>query len=223
MSARSAVNVAKPKTPPPQYTALDILLATSHVNMFWPKNREDLLITHPELRKYKELQNVSGNPRQLLFVYFFACKWSPGQVLQSEADRITLALKAAWGRHIPKEIDEPYRNKQWGAQMQLAINVMRSFEPDVRTRMRLIFRRSVENVTRLMEENADTVKTWDEKLKYFKTLEAGMDILHKNQRYIEEGSFGITEATDDQFDSFEEGEVMEELMREERSSKQLPR
>lgn len=205
------------KFPAPQFTQLEILLATSQYNMFWPKNREDLLITHPELRKYKELIAISDNSRRLLFVYFFACKWSPAQVLQSEAERLDLALRAAWGRHIPKEIDEPYRNKQWGAQMQLAINVMRSFEPDVRTRMRLIFRRSVENVTKLLEQDADSVKTWDEKLKYFKALEAGMDILHKNQRYIEEGAFGITEVTDEQFDSFEEGEVMEDLMREQRS------
>lgn len=199
--------------------SVDFLMATRLYNMFWPKNREDLLITYPELRKFKELQAVSDNTRKLLFVYFFACKWSPAQFLQSEAERIELSLRAAWGNQIPKEIDAPYRNKAWGPVMQAAITRMRAFEPEVHVRMKLIFKRSMERVTRLLEaDDSNTPKSWKEKREFFDALKVGLSILHDHQKYIEEGAFGVTDVTDDQFDDFGEGEVMEELMRESRSS-----
>ena len=131
--------------------------------------------------------------------------------LQDPQDRIEFALKAAWGKRIPNEIGDKYRNRQWGADVEAAIAMMRVFEPAARGRIKAIFTVNLERVQALLEDGVDDLETWKQKTEYFEALKKGTELIQAMLPLVEHASFGMVE--EDEIVE-EDGEVMDALQRE---------
>lgn len=190
-------------------TSIDALIATGRYSLWHPTSKGDLLLDYPDLRDVKEFMDV-GNPSKMLFVWFYACKTSRARELHDDTLRIKYALRAAWGPKPPKDIQEAFVNKKWGAVMQKAIDQMRTYEPEPRMKMKLICSQNLERVKQMLESNKDNKPSdWKETENYFSAIKQGVLLIQQLQPHTEFAALGVVEKTREQEE--EEGAIMEWL------------
>lgn len=197
-------------------TRSQYLMATRRYSMWWPKGKSDLLLDYPQLRKVKAFLALENN-MDMLFVWFYACRISPiVEHIKDDKKRIELAIKEVWGKNPPKHVREKYPNRQWSEDVAKAIASMRSFLPDARIRMRLIFSSNLDRIQKMLEEDSEPVITWKQKREFFEAVKAGNELLHDLLPMVEEGAMGVVEVEGDE--EYADGEVMAILTREARTS-----
>lgn len=188
---------------------IDRLLATGRYSMFNPTSTGDLVLDYPELRKVESFSNTKLKPRQMLFVWHYACRASRSQELVDDKDRIRYAVIKAWGKEFPQPIMDQYLSRQWGAEVEAAIRDMRGFEFGPRVRMKLQCAQVMERVEALLGQPAPPAKEgWGARNEYFKAVAAGMALQRELLPYTEHNAFGISVVDEDEE---EEGEVMDRL------------
>jgi hypothetical protein len=186
---------------------IDELMATQRYQLWNPNSKGDLLIEHPELRKVASFMSLT--PRKMLFVWWYACKWSPAMKLVDDKDRIGYSLFRAYGKRVPKDIDETFHKHTWGEEVSQAIADMSGFEPGPRVMMKLMCQDIMDKVKSILSEPAPSNGDWSEAKEYFQALKLGQDLLNGLLPYIEKNAFGIT--VSDKTEEEEEGEVIEWL------------
>lgn len=159
----------------------------SRYALYWPTDRGDLLAQFPELRKIPAIQNLAAKPKELLFVWFYACKSSPAVKLHGEKARLNLALRAVHGDPIPEPYASKHANGIFPPEVAEAITAMRKFEPGANVRMRLLYERMMENSIKLVDIDVETlkVKDWTEQKNYLMAVEKSMAIVAMAKTGIE--------------------------------------
>lgn len=190
-------------------TAVDEMIATKRFQMFNPTSKGDLRMDYPELWKIESFAAL--NPKKMLFVWWYAARWSPTMNITDEKDRIAYSLYRAYGSKLPKDIEEPYLKKNWGDEIAKAIADMRGFEPMPRVIMKLTCMDLMDKVKRLLgqaapEEGENGIE-WSDVKEYFQAVKLGMEVQNNLLPFTEHSAFGITqvESTEEE----EEGEIIE--------------
>ena len=186
---------------------IDALLNLHPYSMWQPKSKLDLFLDFPDLRTVPALKLDS--PKKLLFVWYYACRCSRAKELNEKRERITYAVKMAWGKRPPKDILEAYLEERWGKAVEEAISAMRTYEPEPRMIMKLMAGEQIIRIKQMMEDRTDEPKTWDEKLAYVKFTKAAFEQLRDLQPLTEPAALGITIKTGEQ--THDEGMAMSEV------------
>lgn len=184
---------------------VDELLANERYQMFRPLSKADLRMDYPELWKIPSFAEL--NPKKMLFVWWYAARWSPTMMLVDDKERIAFSLYKTYGKKVPKDIEEAYLKHNWGDTLAQAIADMRGFEPMPRVILKLICADLMEKAKTLLGKPAPAGNEWGEAKEYFQAVKLGMDVLNNLLPYTEHNAFGITRAEDTEED--EEGEVIE--------------
>ena len=190
--------------------ATEYLMLRRRYSLFWPKSKNDLLSDYPDLRKVKAFSDL--NPRQMLFVWFYACRISPVvETIQDDDDRIKECIREAWGKNPPREVVDKYSMRQWGQEVTRAITAMRAYVPDARIRMKLLTMEAIKKVQALLDAPVDELVTWPQKKDYFEALGSGMARIKEMIPIVEENGLGVIDQ--DQIE-YGDGEVMAEIMQD---------
>jgi hypothetical protein len=96
-----------------------------------PSNR-DLRIEYPELADIEEFKTLSQ--RELLFVYYYSCKASSFVHTKEKGKRVDEAINKTWGSSMPIPEYRDYTSFKFPERVQMAIERMRLFQPEVRKR-----------------------------------------------------------------------------------------
>ena len=179
--------------------------------MFTPGTKADLLTEYPELRSVEAFMQLSGSPKKMLFVYYYGSKMSRGRELVSDEDRITFAIRMAWGAKPPKEIMETYPVRKWGKDVSAAIHAMAGYEPEPRIAMKLTCMKLIGRVKALLDiPPPPDASDYNMVSKYFSMLKDGMALMDTLTPMTEHAAFGVTEKRESTLRE-EEGAIMEIL------------
>lgn len=173
---------------------IESMLATRRYSMFFPGSRNDLLLEYPDLRSIPSIKKVGDKPKELLFVWYYACKASPAMALVDDRSRIEFALKAVWGDPVPADVHSRFINHKWGETVSMAIDDMRKFELGPRVMSKLIVERTIRNIAKLLDVDADSIASndWDTKKAYMDVAVKGTQALMGLQAKAD-GDFGVRE------------------------------
>lgn len=173
-------------------TEIDALLQENAYSMFMPNDRNDLLTDYPELQKVPSLRAIK--PKEVLFVWYYACKASPGvRKLHTEKERIEFAVRAAWETPT-KEMLEKYGNKKWGQAIDQAISDMRRYELQPRIINKLLCERIQRNIQDVIDTDMSMAVAWGDKKDALAAMDKAMDMLPRCIK-LAEGDFGIVEGS----------------------------
>lgn len=190
---------------------IDDLLATRRYSMFFPGTRNDLLLEYPELRGIPSIRKAGDKPKDLLFVWYYACKASPAMELVDDKARIEFALKAVWGDPVPKDVHARFISHKWGEEVSAAIDDMRRFELGPRVRAKLLLERALDNMTALVDKSKYEVASMDIDDQKNYTAIVGKVLSDIMPRIKEmEGNYGVRELGESEY---KPGEVMMNLHR----------
>lgn len=177
---------------------IDHLLATRQYSMFHPTSKGDLLIDYPELKQVPSFMALIGNPKKMMFVWYYACKASDARLLTDDSDRIQFAIRSAWHDKAPKEVTDGYPQHKWGMPMQKAIDDMRVFEPGPRIRLKLMCAQAIGELQELLDKGAGSLTDWDERKNFVQTTKMSLELISDLLPRIEERALGIAERTNEQ-------------------------
>lgn len=193
-------------------TDFDELIAKGRFQLFYPTSKGDILVDYPELRKVPSFMALT--PQQMIFVWWYAARWSPARELQEDKDRIAYAMRKAWPM-TPSDILKHYPEREWGAKVDAAIRDMMSYEPLPRVMMKVTCQRIIGKIKRVTEIDEPKFQDFKDKTEFFRATEAylramktGIDMLDSLLPYTEKGAFGVVEVYDNEP---EEGEDRERL------------
>lgn len=122
--------------------------------LFAPKSARGLRVDYPELSKYEELRSIMQ--KELLFVWYYACKSSPLFNFDGpQKVHIEKCMKAA-----KLVIDDPAKKAKFmagnfPAKVQAAIEVMYNFEPAARIVAKLEALKDIEDLKRMTSLELD--------------------------------------------------------------------
>lgn len=168
------------------------MLATRRYSMFMPGNREDLLVEYPELQDIPSFNALKGKPKELLFVWYYACKASPAMELNSHGERVEFALESVYKGKPPAEVIQRYKDKRWSPEIARAIPDMQGFELGVRVKQRLMVEFTLNNLLKIINVNVDELLTMEEKKEYADFAEKAMKVI-ANITQKAEGNYGVKE------------------------------
>lgn len=171
------------------------LIASGQFSWCHPTSKGDLLLDYPMLREQQVFMDLDS-PRKLLFVWFYACKASRARELPDDKERIRYALMCAWGTKWPKEVNT-FIDGRWGKEVQDAIAVMRDIEPGPYIMRRVMCARDIDRVRRMLAEEPMENLPPDEKLKFFKAVQGGYELLDQLLAKVQEGSSGVVKKTEE--------------------------
>lgn len=169
------------------------LLATRRYSMFMPGSRDDLLLEYPELQDIPSMNALRGKPKELLFVWYYACKASPAMELTSHGERVEFATNAVYRGKPPLEVVQRYKDKRWSPEIARAIPDMQAFELGVRVKNRLILEKMQNDILFIIgSKDAMHIKNTEEQKQY-------LDLCVQAQKFIAtstkqaEGGFSVKE------------------------------
>lgn len=165
-------------------------------SLFMPTDKGDLMLDYPELRSVPSFKPLQSKPKDMLFVWYYACKASPGIDLHG-VDRITFAVKAAFGERVAKDLLTRYQNKQWSSEVDAAIADMRRYEPSVRIQNKIHATRLLRNLNFIssIDFELDPPVGWDDKRKAIAAIKEAAELIPVIQKLVE-GDLGVVDITD---------------------------
>lgn len=161
--------------------------------MFMPGSRDDLLLEYPELQDIPSMNALRGKPKELLFVWYYACKASPAMELNSHGERVEFALQAVYKGKAPEEVVLRYKDKRWSPEIGRAIPDMQAFELGVRVKNRLLLEKMQNDILFIIgSKDARGISDTEEQKEY-------LDLCVQAQKFIAtstkqaEGGFSVKE------------------------------
>ncbi len=192
----------------------DELIAKGYYQLFRPTGKADLLADYPELRGVASFAALS--PPKMMFVWWYAARWSPAQVLRDDKDKVRYCVMKAWDRP-PKDIMEKYVAHQWGAEVSEAIDDMRGFEPLPRVVMKATCMDLMDKVKGMLSMREPTKGDFPDVQDYYKAVgeylkavKQAVDLQNTLLPYTEHNAFGVTRM--ERSIEEEEGEIAEWLL-----------
>lgn len=121
--------------------------------LFAPKSERGLRIDYPELRNYKEFDI---RPKELLFVWYYACKSSPYFNLDIPEKEIVKKCIEASGLYFSDPVKKTeFLEGRFPDKIKLAVQTMNSFEPSARIKAKLDAARNYSNYMKLTKLELD--------------------------------------------------------------------
>lgn len=190
--------------------SVEDIIAERQWTMFYPMSKAEIFLDYPELAKLPEFMALAGKPKQLRFVWFYACKASRARELHDDSDRIRYALLAAWDLEVPKEIETKYMARKWPDNVSKAIEVMRGYEMEPRLVRMISAQKMLRTVTTIVNRKppAEGAK-WSEVGDYLDALKKAQALSDSLAQFTEPYAFGVSPKKKEQV--LEEGTIMERL------------
>lgn len=154
--------------------------------IFKPSNK-DMMAEYPELREYPEFYTIRN--LELRFVWYYSCKSSP-YIKYSERERAIVSLKES---QLEPTLDEKqrvnYLNSQFPDNIVAAINKMRTFLPNIRSRAKAITNTMLDNIEKMVEVSEEQFAEFDvsEKTKYAALVKNVTEFLPDIVKRVEDG------------------------------------
>lgn len=178
----------------------------SKIYLFGPKNKKDLKHQYPELGNFPEFKNLTT--AELLFVWWYANQTSPLVTDDNLSDkmRIAFAFTEAFGTKSNDAVYDKrktdYYSSNFPSHISIAIDVMRSFNPTVRARSRMMVEKILANYEKLVDikisdfetKNDDGSKeiNWTGRNNYVTSTKNISDTLPQLINQVEQG-FGVSD------------------------------
>ena len=178
-----------------RWKSMDQVLAESEYSFFAPIDLRNLLDDYVELRDVPAIMAIAHKPLYVLWVWYFACRASPGMRLHSEKERIEYAIRMVWPDAPPGDIRDltklfTTRDKE----LEDAVIAMRNFRPEGRFMMHVACEQTIRIAKAIMNNDPEEIKTitdWGDKKKAIEAHRAALDMMHDAMQKSEHG-FGIT-------------------------------
>lgn len=107
------------------------------------------------LLNVEEFKSLSD--KELLFVWYFACKSSP-VCDKKEMDRVVEAFKLVpeFAVNMKEDVYESFLSRNFPSHISYAIKVMKRFDPDIRFRAKTFTDRIMDNIDYVTRKKAET-------------------------------------------------------------------
>lgn len=174
-------------------------------SLFAPKSKRGLLIDYPELKKHEDLKKLR-DPKDLLFVWYFASKSSPFYDIEKPEERAKQCIKHVYGEDIAHHKAENFISGNFDDKIGTAIALMASFNPGPRIRAKKMVEKILSNYEKLIDIDAsndeeflgkDEKVDWSKKKAYVDTCATVSASLPRLISQTEAG-FGIADESGDQ-------------------------
>jgi hypothetical protein len=179
-----------------QYKSIDAVLAECEYSLFTATDRNNLLDDYPELREYPEFMELRNKPKDMLWVWHFACRSSPLKELHTERERVTAAVKIVWPNAEEQELfDLIHRFMNREKEIQDAVMVMRNFRPEGRFVRHVACEQMIKMARAVMDEDPRKVKDIvdpSKKKAFLEAMSVALDLIDQAVKMSESGSGKVT-------------------------------
>lgn len=188
-------------------------------SLYAPQKGSSLFTDYPELRKHNEFREL--NDREMLFVWYFACKTSPYRMnLKDEHAMARFSYRRAY-KGIENPVDESkFDALKFSPKISEAVEVMKRFNPGARLHAKQIQDKVMENYWKIVNidvndekefRNKDGEVDWTKKKAY---VDSASKIVSDLPSLVEqvESSFGMKEKNLGEKDEFEGTSLMDQYV-----------
>lgn len=176
-------------------------------SIFYPKSRRAIYNDFPELRKHQELTSIP--PKDLVFVWYYACKASPLYDVEDDVERVKQSMDRAYTKEEKKRKYDDLVKLNFGEKMRKAINVMATFDPGARLQALEMTRQAFNNIKSLISVQEEDLESqfldkdgnvdWSKKKAYIDSVKNAHQALPQMVKDIE-NAFGVVESEEDDED-----------------------